>query len=123
AANCGTPRNPRGSFPASSPSAGSEPPTSFASVPGYGIPMEPGGHGLPSGCGPRGTGPPSVTPYTTSGSAFGKYSLNSLSSCGEDFADPIITVRTDAVSTLFSRSLRASTIAIIVGTPDMTVQR
>ena len=38
-------------------------------------------------------------------------------------ADPIITVRTQAVSTFASRSLRVSTIAIMVGTPEMTVQR
>ena len=43
--------------------------------------------------------------------------------CGEDLADPIITVRTGEVSILFSRSLRAITIAIMVGTPEITVQR
>src|SRR5438552_14247637 len=59
------------------------------------MPMDSGGRGLPSGCGPSGTGPPSVTPYTTSGSAFGKYSWSSLRSCGDDLADPIMTVRTD----------------------------
>ena len=85
--------------------------------------MDPSGRGLPSGCGPSGTGPPSVTPYTTKGSAFGKCCFSSVSNCGEDLADPIITVRTGEVSILFSRSLRAITIAIMVGTPEITVQR
>ncbi len=85
--------------------------------------MDPGGRGLPSGCGPSGTGPPSVTPYTTSGSALGKCVLTSRNNCGEDGAEPIITVRTDVVSVCASRSLRVITMAIMVGTPEITVQR
>ncbi len=44
-------------------------------------------------------------------------------SCGEEGAEPIMIVRTDVVSIFASRSFRVSSIAIIVGTPEMTVQR
>jgi hypothetical protein len=44
-------------------------------------------------------------------------------SCGEEGAEPIMIVRTDDLSIPASWSLRVSIIAIMVGTPEITVHR
>ena len=49
--------------------------------------------------------------------------MSSRRSWGEEGAEPIMMVRTEEVSVFASRSLRASTMDIIVGTPEITVQR